>query len=454
MEFARQSMDVDRLANLRDIINDLRDRNTISVTADGVNHYSIMQPSPSEYSGMQWEWDSCFHGMMNAHISIVDAKSEILSLNVHQIKEGADEGMYPHMVMWTERKLPQFNYQDQSWITQPPVVSIATEYVFKKDGDISFLKEMYPHLVRQEEWFARRRELNNDGLVVVLTPWETGNDQSKRFKQGLPRVTEEDEGYLEKLRIAISKDLKRYAGTVEEHQYKGDQEKARHVLNKAIIDRGGDAKRLMEDGYFIAYPADFNFIRMRSLLALANIAKELGQMDDSLRYKEKHEQVKVAVNSRLWDEETSSYRDIIYHEGQSYRPPSNYGSFLALFAHACDEIQREKIVATLSDSDRYFRKYGVSTEDVSHPESDTNDYWGANIWPQTAWMLNEGLFENGYFDLYLANTRCFSDAVIKSGPFEFFNPDNGRGLGQAFQSWTGLAYSMQANLIDRMDLEE
>lgn len=443
-----ETLDQERLVILSDYINQLREKNTIKVSRDGIE-YSIMQPSPKEYSGMQWKWDSCFHAIMNSQIDLEHSKSELKSLNVHQLQSGPDEGMYPHMSFWTDRKLPQFKYQDQSWITQPPVVALAAEHIFNKEGDPAFLQEMYPHLVKQEQWFVRRREIDSDGLVVVISPWETGCDQSKRFKNAIPKVREEDKPYLDDLRKFISEDLRKYAG-IENHQYKGEAEMSRHILNRAILERNADATVLKEDGFFTAYNADFNFIRMRSLLSLAKIAGILNKIEDQHQFLEKHEQIKQSVNERLWDSESASYRDIILHDNVVERPPSNFGSFLALLAKACDKVQEKQIIESLSDQKKYLMRYGVSTEDVTHKESDPNDYWGANIWPQTAWLISEGLYENGYLDLYAQNTRGFSDAVIKSGPYEFFNPIDGRGLGEAYQSWAGLSFSMQADLINRL----
>jgi len=50
----------------------------------------------------QWLWDSCFHAIVYRWFDPKMAWEELQSLLVHQIKNGDDEGMIPHMAYLAE----------------------------------------------------------------------------------------------------------------------------------------------------------------------------------------------------------------------------------------------------------------------------------------------------------------------------------------------------------------
>ncbi|MCB0334958.1 MAG: hypothetical protein KDD62_01590, partial [Bdellovibrionales bacterium] len=164
---------------LSSIVKTLLAGNKQQVAMDGAL-YTFHQPSPKAYQRMSWLWDSCFHAVVNAHFSIEEALSELRSLLVHQLEDGADAGMIPHMRFWHEdAKLPEFHNQACSWITNPPLIGSCLVHILasrpEAERQIVF-DEFYLPLSNYHHWFERRRELFNDGLVVNIHPWETGRD--------------------------------------------------------------------------------------------------------------------------------------------------------------------------------------------------------------------------------------------------------------------------------------
>ena len=83
-----------------------------------------------------------------------------------------------------------------SGITQPPVLATAVRVPHEADPDIGFLEEVVPALERWHRWLHATRG-NEDGLVVVLHPWEAA-DNSPRFDAALARLAVEESTVVER----------------------------------------------------------------------------------------------------------------------------------------------------------------------------------------------------------------------------------------------------------------
>jgi hypothetical protein len=84
----------------------------------------------------QWLWDSCFHAMAYRWFDPDAAWDELSGLLVHQFADGPDRGMIPHMSHLAENgdssAQELFGMKDSSFLTQPPLVSVAFLAVYMK----------------------------------------------------------------------------------------------------------------------------------------------------------------------------------------------------------------------------------------------------------------------------------------------------------------------------------
>jgi glycogen debranching enzyme len=75
----------------------------------------------------------------------------------------------------------------------------------------------------------------------------------------------------------------------------------------------------------------------------------------------------------------------------------------------------------------------------THPKEEKYEpqrYWRGPIWLHINWMIAIGLKEAGFVttaDKIQDDTR---DLVLKSGYYEYFNPETGAGCGGKDFSWT------------------
>lgn len=137
-------------------------------------------PSPDTYP-YQWLWDSCFHAIILTHFNVSDAKKEILSLLPKQF----ENGLIPHIIFWGKKKKNTISVnwgkKDTSSITQPPMIAYAVMKILQADGDLSFIREVYPKLYHYYRYLLTERDPHEKHLIGIMNPDESGEDNSPRF---------------------------------------------------------------------------------------------------------------------------------------------------------------------------------------------------------------------------------------------------------------------------------
>lgn len=116
-------------------------------------------------------------------------------------------GMIPHIV-FNEKEKTYFpaadfyeithspnapNHIGTSGMTQPPVHAISGYYIYKnsehKSETITFLKNILPKLINFHRYLLTDRDPEESGLVTILHPWESGEDDSPIWDQPLSRIS-------------------------------------------------------------------------------------------------------------------------------------------------------------------------------------------------------------------------------------------------------------------------
>lgn len=96
-------------------------------------------------------------------------------------------------------------------------------------------------------------------------------------------------------------------------------------------------------------------------------------------------------------------------------------------------IDQPAALATITDPNAFGGRYGPAGVHRGEPAFDPRRYWRGPVWPQLAYLL------------WLAGAPVAAATVrgaIASGLSEFWDPDDGTGLGATPQSWAGLALVM------------
>jgi hypothetical protein len=152
-------------------------------------HYAFSVPSPRSYP-WQWYWDSCFHAIVRRRFDPAGARAELETL----LAAADADGFIGHTVLWghpldTQRAI-RYNIASREQLMtrtiQPPLLAWAWAWAVGDPG-------LEPQIAAHHDWLRAHRALEDDGLLWLIQPDESGMDASPKFDhvwgrlaQGLP----------------------------------------------------------------------------------------------------------------------------------------------------------------------------------------------------------------------------------------------------------------------------
>jgi len=362
----------------------------------------------------QFLWDSCFHAIVWRWIDPQKAQEELLSLVSRQVQEGPDAGMIPHCNYWRNDGGWLWSQPDRSSITQPPLLAVASNLVFERSHDLEFMAQIYEKVDRYHDWFDRRRDPDNDGLVCIIHPWEAGGDAPPRWDSflGLEKYIPEDGRAA---RIKMVDELLR-------HNY--------------------DPIPLAEHGSFHVESLEINGIRAADMEAMARIASALDKPKQSTAWLARAERVRDGFRSRMIVD------DLPYDLAGLDESPilqANAGQFVTLFGGLPTPEQAERLVCQLQATN-FWTLFPITNTPTDSPEYAPEDYWRGNVWPCLNWLIHQGLRRYGYHDLANELASRSYELLKQSGFWEYYHPDTGQGLGGRSFSWAAVMLDMIASI--------
>lgn len=372
--------------------------------------YRYTRPAPSRYEH-QWLWDSCFHAIIYRHFDPRMACDELLSVVAKQVQSGPDAGMIPHMTYWRGGGGELWGDDTRSIITQPPLIAIAAQRVYEKHPDNAFLARLYPSICAYHQWFDRRRDTDNDDLVCIIHPWESGWDASPRWDRPMG---------------------------LSENPSDEEAREARKNLVAILRQYDNDPQRLMDNGYFCVESADFNAIRAADLESLGWMAETLGKTDESSQWRQKARRVQEAIRQKMTFGER--VYDLAGPDETAIAEPTA-GEFVTLFGGVPSAETAQALVERLQLPANWPR-FPVPTSPTTASLFRGNRYWRGNVWLNVNWLIWSGLRRYGYYQLAQMLTERSLALVELSGWHEYFHPDTGEGYGSFPHSWSALVLDM------------
>src|SRR5438105_6048958 len=172
-----------------------------------------------------------------------------------------------------------------SAIVQPCFAATALRTSFEAFGDRVHLGEMYAKVRRYHEWLAANRDFDGDGLLSIITPFESGMD----WKPSYDAVT----GYTRR---------KTPARLFSRLYFKGVAVDLSNFMARY------DLARIRARGRFIVKDAGFNAIYAADLVAMEALAHKIG--DDAERFAQRRRRVVDAMLERMYDPATAAFHDL------------------------------------------------------------------------------------------------------------------------------------------------
>ncbi len=410
---------------------------------------SSTKPAPSLYPH-QWNWDSAFVAVGRSHYDTPRAILEIEALFDAQWQNGmvpqivfnpGSLGHYfPEPDFWqTERSPNAPKDKLTSGITMPPVHAIAVEKTYRNArrprSVLPFLESIYPKLLALHTYLYRDRDPNDEGLVYIRHPWESGIDNSPTWDIPLGRI-KVDRATLPQYQ---RKDL---AHGVDPKTRPTDEDYDRYVYLVDLFRKCDyDETRIRKTCPFLVQDPLFNSVLCRANESLAEIASLIGESPDQPN--SWAEKTAEAIRNKLWHSEHKIF-DCYDLVADAPIEVDTSAGFMPLFAGAASKEQAKDLYQRLDSASFCALHQGncftVPNYDTQQEGFDRANYWRGPVWININWMLAHGLRRYGYTLKADSLQKDLLQLPIRFGFHEYFDSYNGTGYGSDNFSWTAALF--------------
>jgi hypothetical protein len=149
-----------------------------------------MTPSKIHYVGV-WQWDAYFHALAYRHVDMQLAKDQLRIVIDHQ----RADGMIPDAVH-DEGTVTHLTFPIEADVTKPPLLAWAVWKLYEHDHDREFLDEVYEPIVRWNNWWFDKNDVDGNGLCEYQHPYSSGLDDSPLWDDGTPVESPDLNTYL------------------------------------------------------------------------------------------------------------------------------------------------------------------------------------------------------------------------------------------------------------------
>jgi Mannosylglycerate hydrolase MGH1-like glycoside hydrolase domain len=370
------------------------ERNWREGERDGVA-YAYTAPSHGRYP-WQWYWDSCFSAIAWRHFDRERSRRELESL----LAAARDDGFIGHTIFWetpvTRLRAPFYNVYRRSDPTtatiQPPLLAWAWRVSV---GDPARV----PEIVRHHEWVEHERSIDDDGLLWIIQPDESGLDASPKFDSAFGWRADGLPGFP--LLVQRNRRLR------------------------------FDIRRVARAGGPLVCGTATNVLHGLSRLALGRPS------------------ITQKIVERLYDERRGVFHQIVRTGRAAKRRPRSVLTWAALSPLALpdlpEEIGRRLVEQQLLDPQRFWLPVPPPSVAASEKRFSRSDrflllrrYWRGPTWINAAWLLWLGLIRLGYRTQAQEMGSRIAQAVAANGLREYYDPFTGEGMGAEDFSWSAL----------------
>jgi hypothetical protein len=404
---------------------DLLEANTQTAELNG-RHYRYSVPSVRAYP-FQWFWDSCFHAIVWSRIDPERAADELRGLLAVQ----EADGLIPHVIFWkdalvsrlqwhhlesrTSGRVPFHRKPHTTAQMQPPVLAQAVERVVDAGAD-GFLAEALPAVERYYRYLAALRDHDADGLVSIVSQFESGLDFSPVYDEsiGVRRATPASLFFrtrLPQLRNKLANyDLNEILCRSRHHQ--------EDVLVNAVYGQG--------------------------LHALARLAARGGREATARWAARAADSVTASLLERSWDERLGLFVNLAGPDERRSRVKTIHG-LVPLVLPDLPRAVADRLVEHLCDPLTFDAPYPVPSVALDEPTF-LRDHrlqgfrfiWRGPLSLNTNWLLVHGLRGHGYDDVAARIAERSREVVERGGFNEFYDPLDGTPVGAERFGWATL----------------
>jgi len=378
--------------------------------------------SPDSVHFHQWFWDSCFHIIVMSKFDSEIAKKEFETL----ISVQQEDGFIPHIIFWKWRLRDRFQKWWQKEVNskktnlftaeiQPPVIGLSLLEIYKNSEDLEFVKKNIEKVKRYYLYLKEKRDPDNDGLISIITPMESGMDLCPHYDIPFGN-TKHDPLETKKHITEILTKYKNWSWNLD---------------------------KIFESSLFDVEDVSFNTIYCLGLYALAEL---YGTFDKNKQEEMKNwaDSVRQEITDKLWFDDQEIYFSL-YHHGAS-EIPMEIKTISSLFplTLSMPTFHIDHLVEHLQNEREFWSPYPITSvamnESSFGPLTDTRLIWRGTSWINTNWFIANGLEKHGYTAISKKIARKTIELVLKFGFCEYYDPFDGHP-GKAMKNfgWSTLA---------------
>ena len=338
-----------------------------------------------------WLNDVLFNALLWSFFDVQKAIENLEAVVAWQTNEGNYACLVTGNDQWVDR-------------SQPPIAAWVLWNVWQRSQNDEILKQFYESVLRNHEWWHRKRTLNDLGLVAYGTSQDIGNGLYKGTKLGAKNESSMDNS------------------PVHDQAYFNPQS---GLLESADV---GLNSLLCLDGEMLSLMAD-----------------HLGQNVKSDELKKRVEQHRERISKWLWDDRREVFANRMVDGSfvNSIAPTS----FYPLIAGAASKEQQRSLVENyLLNQNEFGGEYVLPSVSRGDPAFNDNVYWRGRVWGPLNYWTYFGLKRTGLLDeaswLAEKSYNLFMKGWDQRLCGENYNADNGQIKDQSdtdeFYSWGAL----------------
>jgi hypothetical protein len=393
----------------------------------------------------QWLWDSCFIAIGMSNYDPNRAAQELESLmrgqwSNHMVAQCIFSDGWRHEI---ERRNWGSKHNQlappgisTSGITQPPVIAEAVWQVGQKletGKRTNFYESMVPRLVNYHDYLMTERNINSEGLVTLIHPYESGMDNSPPWEEavrhnyralykiiGTPIIG----SVLNKGVGIVRRDTKNVS---EGQRMQHADALAYHALVGRLRRTNYDMSRIVADQKIVLIEdICFNSVLARGNMVLGNLAEQI-DYDLPLDWHQKADKHQKSLG-KLWDQETGYYYSRDARTKELIKIPT-VASLMPLYAGTIPRSKADRLIDHIQDQTKFATPYPLPSVPLDNEHLDLERYWRGPSWHWINWMIAAGLRNYQRHDLADSIELKTLEAATQHGIAEHIHTITGKPLG-------------------------
>lgn len=400
--------------------------NMIKRLRDGKASFHYTKPSPERYP-YQFFWDTCFHVYILVALGEQQmAREHLTSLFAMQ----HDDGFVGHMIYWDRLKpgrisdifqsrpsLGNFFNSHMSSLIQPPLAAQAVEKVVEASDDQAFLEQMVPRLKKYYWWLASNRDFDGDGLLTIISPFESGMDWKPTYDPvvGFPQGKASKKLFMKMVWVDMRNFLYNF-----------------------------NLKKIYRKGYFLVKDVGMNTIYAQNLRALARLCRKVND-PEAERFSQLSEKVSHSILSVMYHDQDAAFYDVAGRQNEKIKIMTPTIFYPVVLQNMPQQISEKVMKRHFFNSQEFktpFPLPSVSTSHSSFYPGPSMYIWRGPTWIVHNWFIHQYLMEKGYREESRHLIESVRQLIAKSGFREYYNPFSGEGYGATDFTWAGLVVDM------------